>query len=488
LAGDLTVSETLQVGAAPAVTRGVTSWTAAYRWQASIVDAWCAIGAGLLAFEVRFGGSSGQGVLPYLWLAMTMPALWLPALGLAGAYDTKFIGVGPDEFRRILNTGVCLTALIAFVAYATKTDVARGYIVIALPAVTVFDLLARYALRKRLHRTRITGGDCMRKVVAVGHADVIGELAAVLRRNAYHGLDIVAACVLGPDCPETVDGIPVIGGLGNVPAVVDRMGADTVAVLACPEMSGARLRDLAWQLEKTGTDLCVAPALLDVAGPRTTIRPTAGLPLLHLDHPELTGARRLIKSGFDRTAAALVLAVLLPLMAAIALAIRLSDRGPALFRQVRVGKDGDQFTVYKFRTMVVDAEQLKAELQTLSDGNGVLFKMRNDPRITPLGGWLRRHSLDELPQLLNVLKGDMSLVGPRPALPAEASAYADHVRRRLAVKPGITGLWQVNGRSDLSWDEAVRLDVGYVENWSLVLDLQILWKTGSAVARGHGAY
>ena len=487
MAVDMTVPETLQVSAAPAATSRVTSWTASHRWQASIVDAWCAIAAGLLAFEVRFGSSSGLAVLPYLWLALTMPALWLPALGLAGAYDSKVFGVGSDEFRRVLNTGICLTALIAFVAYATKIDVARGYIVIALPAVTIFDLLGRYALRKHLHRVRSKGA-CMRKVVAVGHADVIAELAALLRRDAYHGLDVVAACVLGPDCPETVDGIPAVGGLGNVPAVVERMGADTVAVLACPEMSGARLRDLAWKLEKTGTDLCVAPALLDVAGPRTTIRPAAGLPLLHLDHPELSGARRLIKSGFDRTAAAVALAVLLPLLAAIALVIRLSDRSPALFRQVRVGKDGKQFTVYKFRTMVVDAERLKAELLIRSDGDGVLFKMRKDPRITPLGGWLRRRSLDELPQLINVLKGDMSLVGPRPALPAEASAYADHVRRRLAVKPGITGLWQVNGRSDLSWDEAVRLDVRYVENWSLVLDLQILWKTGSAVARGHGAY
>jgi exopolysaccharide biosynthesis polyprenyl glycosylphosphotransferase len=234
--------------------------------------------------------------------------------------------------------------------------------------------------------------------------------------------------------------------------------------------------------------LCVAPALLDVAGPRTTIRPTAGLPLLHLDHPELGGTKRLIKSGFDRSAAALALAVLLPVLAALALIIRLSDRGPALFKQMRVGKDGRQFLVYKFRTMVVDAERQQAQLLALNDGDGVLFKMRNDPRITPLGRWLRRRSLDELPQLINVLKGDMSLVGPRPALPDEAGAYADHVRRRLAVKPGITGLWQVNGRSDLSWDEAVRLDVSYVENWSFVLDLQILWKTWSAVARGHGAY
>ena len=486
MAGDLTVSETLEVGVASAAPFRARTWTATHLRQTAIIDAWCGIAAGLLAFEVRFGGS-GQSALPYFWLALTLPVLWLPALGLSGAYDTRFIGVGPDEFRRVLNTGVCLTALIAIVAYATKTDLARGYIVIALPCVTVFDLLGRYVLRKRLHRVR-NRGQCMRKVVAVGHADVIAELAAVLRRDSYHGLDVVAACVLGPDCPESVDGIPAIGGLGNVPAVVDRMGADTVAVLSCPEMSGARLRDLAWKLEKSGTDLCVAPALLDVAGPRTTIRPTAGLPLLHLDHPELGGAKRLIKSGFDRGAAALALALLLPMMVAIALAIRLSDRDPALFRQVRVGKDGKHFTVYKFRTMVIDAERLQAQLQARSDGDGVLFKMRSDPRITPLGGWLRRRSLDELPQLINVLKGDMSLVGPRPALPAEASVYADYVRRRLAVKPGITGLWQVNGRSDLSWDEAVRLDVNYVENWSLVLDLQILWKTCSAVAGGHGAY
>jgi exopolysaccharide biosynthesis polyprenyl glycosylphosphotransferase len=253
-------------------------------------------------------------------------------------------------------------------------------------------------------------------------------------------------------------------------------------------MSSARLRDLAWALEKSGTDLCVAPALLDVAGPRTTIRPTAGLPLLHMDHPEFTGARRLIKSAFDRAIALAALTLLLPLFMVIAAAIKLSDGGPALFRQTRVGKDGKVFTLCKFRTMVVDAEQRLAELTGHNDSDGLLFKIRQDPRITRIGKWLRRHSLDELPQLLNVLAGEMSLVGPRPALPDETSAYGYHVRRRLAVKPGITGLWQVNGRSDLPWDEAVRLDVRYVENWSFVLDLQILWKTWSAVWHGDGAY
>jgi exopolysaccharide biosynthesis polyprenyl glycosylphosphotransferase len=253
-------------------------------------------------------------------------------------------------------------------------------------------------------------------------------------------------------------------------------------------MSGVRLRELAWELEKTGTDLCVAPALLDVAGPRTTIRPVAGLPLLHVDHPEFTGTKQVIKDAFDKLVGLSALALTAPVFLFVTLIIRLDDGGPAFFRQTRVGRDGRGFTVYKFRTMVMDAEQRKAELAASNDHDGVLFKMRKDPRITKVGTWLRRWSLDELPQLLNVVRGDMSLVGPRPALPDEAARYGDYVRRRLVVKPGLTGLWQVNGRSDLSWEESVRLDLRYVENWSLVLDLQILWKTLSAVWRGSGAY
>lgn len=486
MAENLTVPESLQVAeAARTVERGLMAWTGTYLRQVAVADGCCALAAGLVAFEARFGGDAGTA--PYLWLAFALPALWLTALLLAGAYDSRFIGVGTDEFRRVLNAGVCLTAIVAFFAYATKTEVARGYVVVALPSAIVFDLAARYTLRKRLHRLRAVGS-CMRRTVLVGHPDVIAELAAMLRRDTHHGLLAVAACALGPDRPDAIDGLPVVGGLGNVIEVVEQMRADTVAVLACPEMSGARLRDLAWALEKAGTDLCVAPALLDVAGPRTTIRPVAGLPLLHMDHPEFTGTKWLIKSAFDRTAAFLLLLVLLPLLMAVSLAIKLGDAGPVLFRQTRVGKDGKAFKVYKFRTMVIDAESRLAELLAFNEGNGLLFKMRNDPRVTRVGGWLRRYSLDELPQIFNVLIGDMSLVGPRPALPDETDQYGEHVRRRLAVKPGITGLWQVSGRSDLPWDEAVRLDVRYVENWSFVLDLQILWKTWSAVAHGSGAY
>jgi len=348
-------------------------------------------------------------------------------------------------------------------------------------------MLARFALRKRLVRRRMHGKS-MHSVVAVGHELAVADLVTELGRDGYHGLNVVGACVVQPGELDELAGVPVYGGLDDITAAVKAFNADTVAVTACPEMDGIRLRSLAWELEKTGTDLCVSPALLDVAGPRTTVRPTAGLTLLHVDHPQLSGFRLVFKGMFDRCAAGAALVMLAPLMTILASAVWLHDRGPALFTQVRVGKDGHAFRIYKFRTMVVDAEQRRMELLDSNDSDGVLFKLRRDPRVTPVGARLRRWSIDELPQLFNVFLGHMSLVGPRPALPDEADKYAEHVRRRLVVKPGLTGLWQVSGRSDLSWEESVRLDLRYVENWSFALDLQIMWKTISVLVRGSGAY
>jgi exopolysaccharide biosynthesis polyprenyl glycosylphosphotransferase len=470
---------------------GTRIWTSAYRRQAALADWTCALAAGVVAARVRFGAPA---YLPLTYLSLTcgLPLVWWMSVLLAGGYDTRFIGLGSDEFRRILSAAVNLTAGVAVISYVAKLDLARGYVTIALPSLTVMDLTVRYLLRKRLHRQRVRGW-CVRRVVAVGHATAVARLVTVLRRDTYHGLAVVAACLVdapegtGPDGAPAV-GVPVAGGLSGVAAAVSRFGADTVAVLACTEMDGGRLRELAWELEKTDTDLFVAPALLDVAGPRTTIRPVAGLPLLHVDHPELAGAKQAIKSVFDKTCAASALLVLAPLFAVIAISIRLADHGPVFFRQTRIGKHGRGFTFYKFRTMVPDAEQRKSQLAAHNEADGVLFKIRRDPRVTRPGTWLRRWSLDELPQLINVLIGDMSLVGPRPALPEEVACYGGHMRRRLVVKPGLTGLWQVSGRSDLSREEAERLDLHYVENWSLVLDLQVLWKTGSAVIRGSGAY
>jgi exopolysaccharide biosynthesis polyprenyl glycosylphosphotransferase len=373
------------------------------------------------------------------------------------------------------------------VSYATKLDFARGYVLIALPGLAVADIAARYGMRKQLHHQR-DQGRYMRRVIAVGHAAAVAGLITQLRRERFHGLEVVAACL--PDGAEQteIEHVPVVGGFADTARVTRDTGADTVAVLACPEMDGVTLRRLAWELEKEGTDLCVAPALMDVAGPRTTIRAVAGLPLLHVDHPELTGPKRVIKNVFDRAIATAALCVFGPLLAVIAIAIMVHDGAPVLFSQIRIGKDGLPFMVLKFRTMVRDAEQRKQALAVLNEGDGVLFKMSEDPRVTATGAWLRRWSLDEFPQLFNVVLGEMSLVGPRPPLPEEVARYGDDVHRRLVVKPGMTGLWQINGRSDLSREDAVRLDLRYVENWSLALDLQILWKTCAAVVKGRGAY
>jgi len=465
-------------------TRRISIWTKDYLRKAAIADLGCAAAGVFAATYLRFGHNVTR---TYIALSLALPVLWLAALWLAGAYDVRYIGIGSDEFRKVLNSGVSLIAVVAIFSYAANTELSRGYLLIALPCVTLFNLAARYAMRKRLHRVR-TSGRCMHSVVAAGHESAVAGLITELRREPYHGLTVVATCLAQPSKVTEVAGVPVCGGLDNVADAVRRFGANTVAVLACPEIDGIKLRELAWELEKTNTDLCVSPALLDVAGPRTTIRPAAGLTLLHVDHPQLTGARLILKGLFDRCAAAVILLLLAPLFAVLAAAIWLSDGGPALFRQVRVGKDGRMFRIYKFRTMVADAEQRLVHLLASNDTDGVLFKLREDPRVTAVGAHLRRWSIDELPQLINVLLGDMSLVGPRPALPDEAAKYAEHVRRRLVVKPGLTGLWQVNGRSDLSWDESVRLDLRYVENWSFVLDLQIMWKTISALLRGHGAY
>jgi exopolysaccharide biosynthesis polyprenyl glycosylphosphotransferase len=332
----------------------------------------------------------------------------------------------------------------------------------------------------------------MRRVIVVGHELAVVGITRQLRRERYHGLKVVGACVPPASTNGWHDGqvgdIPVLGTFDEVDAAVRRVGADTVLVLSCPELDGHALRRLAWRLERDDIDLIVASSLVDVAGDRTTIRPVDGLPMLHVEHPTLVGARRMVKTVFDRVGTLLLLAGLAPVLAILALAVRMDSSGPVLFRQVRVGKDGREFVMFKFRTMHTDAEARLAELRHLNEGDGVLFKLRDDPRVTRAGRFLRKFSLDELPQLLNVLTGNMSLVGPRPPLPREVAAYADDVHRRLAVRPGMTGLWQVSGRSDLPWEEAVRLDLRYVENWSLSLDLVILLRTLSAVTRGAGAY
>ena len=459
-------------------------WETRYQLTLLLTDFLVGLGAGWLAFHWRFEQLTAYTRI-YLILSLLLPFAMVAVLGLARAYDKRFLYVGTDEYDRVIRGGLALIAGIAVISYALELPTARTYVLLALPAATATVIVTRFVLRKRLHRKRARGL-CLRRVIVVGHELAVVAITRQLRRERFHGLDVIGACL--PADGDGRVGLPVYGTFDEVPEAVRRTGADTVIVLSCPELDGHRLRRMAWRLEGDDVDLIVASALLDVAGDRTTLRPVDGLPMLHVDHPRLSGGSRVVKELVDRVGAATLIVLLAPALLAIAWRIRRDSPGPVLFRQVRAGRDGREFRIYKFRTMYVDAEARLADLRHLNENDGVLFKMRDDPRVTCVGRTLRRFSLDELPQLFNVILGQMSLVGPRPPLPAEVAMYHDDVLRRLAVKPGMTGLWQVSGRSDLPWEEAVRLDLHYVENWSLSLDLVILLRTLTAVVRSSGAY
>jgi exopolysaccharide biosynthesis polyprenyl glycosylphosphotransferase len=469
--------------AGSSVRRG--SWEAHYVQLLVVLDLLAALAAGVIAFATRFGEEVTAYNQGYLLVTGLLPALFVLSLGLNRTYERRYLFVGSDEYQRVLRGGAFLTAGIALMSYSFAADLARGYMVLALPTATVLSLAARFALRKRLHRLRARGS-CLRRVIVVGHELAVVAMARQLGREPYHGFEVGGCCL--PRVHDNDVGMAVFGTFDDVAGAVRRSRADTVLVLSCPELDGLLLRRLAWQLERDDIDLIVASSLVDVAGSRTTVRPVDGLPMLHVEHPRLSGIGRIAKSIFDRCGAAFGLIVLLPLLLALAVAINLDSDGPVLFRQVRVGRAGRRFVMYKFRTMVIDAERQRSHMADRNELDGVLFKVREDPRITRVGRWMRRYSLDELPQLINVLRGEMSLVGPRPPLPEEVAKYPFDMRRRLVVNPGLTGLWQVSGRSDLSWEETVRLDLRYVENWSFSLDLVILLRTLSAVCRSSGAY
>jgi exopolysaccharide biosynthesis polyprenyl glycosylphosphotransferase len=461
-----------------------------YRTTAVLIDVVAASAGAVVAQIGRFGIAPNDRALAYWWGSLALPVLWVLAVLISRAYENRFLASSAEEYRRVINAAVGLIAGIAVVSYLMKTEFARGYVVLALPITMGISLLGRYTARRRLRRAR-KQGKYLQDVLVVGHEWAVLDLVAELRRNPDSGLNVVGACVPGGRGSRQMADmeVPVIGDLNQVVESVKRVGADVLAVTTCVEFGGPELRRVCWALENSDVEIVVAPALIEVAGPRLHIRPVAKLPLLHVEKPELTGARRVIKNVFDRSAAAAALLFFSPLLIVVALMIRLTSRGPALFRQTRVGSQGKPFTIYKFRSMYADAEARLNELQAQNERReGLLFKIKNDPRITPIGRILRRYSIDELPQLINVLKGDMSLVGPRPPLPVEVAQYSDDVRRRLLVRPGVTGLWQISGRSDLEWVESVRLDLRYVENWSLIYDFEILWKTFYAVLRGAGAY
>ncbi len=470
--------------------RHENSWVTRYVRTLVLVDLAVGVLAALLAGGTRFVFDMPARMS---LLAALLPAAWVLAVSLGNGYERRYVGQAtPEEYRSVLRGLLYLFAGLSIVSFSGELRLSRAFILIALTALLIGSILGRKVLRTRLARRRQHGA-CLQRTLVVGRADSVTALVSSLSRDASLGLRPVAACALDLDGAELsggslLAGVPVVGTPLEALTAVDALGVDSVAVASHPDLAGRALRRLSWALAERGVDLVVSPGLFDVAGPRMSIRPSTDLSLLHVERPAATGRSALAKAVTDRLVAAALLVLLSPVFAVIALLIKLDDRGPVVFRQERVGFRGELFQILKFRTMRVGADSAIEALAVRSDGNGVLFKMRKDPRITRIGGVLRRHSLDELPQLVNVVRGQMSLVGPRPPLPREVLEYESDAIRRLHVRPGMTGLWQVSGRSDLSWEESLRLDLRYADNWSPVTDLWICLRTVRAVVGHRGAY
>ncbi|MFD7687450.1 sugar transferase [Streptomyces sp. NPDC059781] len=472
-----------------AISRPATDWEQRYRLTVitgdTVTTAFVVAAIGNF-FGVRDAANWHEkwGILAFgTWL------LVLGALAVGRAWSPSVLGQGAEEFRRLGRSLFMATVVLALGGIALTSRNIKLWIFVAIPAIAVVTMIARYLLRLWLHRER-KEGRCLRPVLAAGSPATVHDLITRTRQFPHLGWRVDAVCTtdgLAPD-GDRVDGVPVVGRLTDVADHVRRDGYRVVAVTPDPHWSPHRLQRLAWNLEGSDAEMVVAPVLMEVAGPRLHIDAVLGIPLLRVSMPAFTGGRRAVKGVVDRLGATILLLLFAPLMVCVALLVLTTSRGGAFYRQRRVGKDGREFTILKFRTMVAGADRARAELAGLNEGAGPLFKLHRDPRVTRVGAVLRRYSIDELPQLFNVLTGSMSLVGPRPPLPEESAAYGPDIRRRLLVKPGLTGLWQISGRSDLSWEEAVRLDLRYVEDWSLALDTVILWKTLRAVLYGQGAY
>jgi exopolysaccharide biosynthesis polyprenyl glycosylphosphotransferase len=425
--------------------------------------------------------------------------MWPAAIAACRGYRRNRIGIGFDEPGAIMRAGMVVVVAGALpaglMAVPTGPLDPRGalyfallkLVAIATPCAVLLSLMVRFFARKGLHHLQ-SRGRSLRHVLVAGSFGAAQQLSERIRREPDAGMKVIGLCLPPSELPRpVVAGVPVLGNLSQVPAVVRAMRCDAVAVTSDDATRYNYLRELAWSLEGAGVELLVDPGLVEVAGPRMHIRPLMGFPLLHVEEPHFTGWRRIVKRISDLVLTSIGLLIISPLMLIIAVGIKLQDGGPVIFRQARIGREGKPFTMLKFRSMVVDAEDRKLELMVHNEGKGGLFKLSRDPRVTRFGQFLRDFSLDELPQLFNVLGGTMSLVGPRPHLASELAQMPSEASRRSLVTPGLTGLWQVSGRSDLEGEDAIRLDLRYVENWSLSLDLQILWKTISAVVAKRGA-
>lgn len=464
------------------------------RLRLAVTDASVIITATLVvALAAASGATTALSPVPPEQL-LSAPGLvvlvWLVALAAINSRDTAILCGGATEYRRVAHATGLAFAVLAALALVVGWPELRLQLLIALPTGMLGVLVGRWQWRRWLLARR-REGEWSSRTIIVGDREEVAYVLERLARTADLNYHVVAAAISGdPGAPLELHGraVPVLTAQSTLAESADRMGADTVILAAKPDADPAYLTRLSRQLEGTCAELVLFSRLTDVAGPRISFRPVDGLPLIQVRIPTFDGGEHVLKRALDVVVSFFALLAVGVLAVPIAIAIRLDSPGPILFRQQRVGRDGRTFGMLKFRTMHVDAEQQLAALRALNEGSGPLFKLRDDPRITRVGSFLRRHSLDELPQFWNALRGDMSVVGPRPPLPGEATTYDGLAMRRLYLKPGITGLWQISGRSDLSWEESVQLDLRYVENWSVMQDLMIIVKTARVVIRPDGAY
>lgn len=473
------------------------AWRLTYGRRLIVVDAAVVVWAVAGAYFVRFGYTDTPVLvasdISYQSLALGLAIAWWILLGLWGSRDSRVLGSGSEEYKRVLASSAWLFGFLAVVSYALRIDTARGFVGLAFPAGAFGLLAARWVLRQHLTLDRKHGRSNSRVLIIGGPASA-EHLVRSLQSEPAAGYFPVAAHLPGAtpkDLSRSNLAIPVTGleaDFESIMAAIEASNVDAVAVSAGAFMTPQDLRKLGWELAARDVGMILAPALTDIAGPRIHTQPVAGLPLIHVSTPKLTGGKKVAKRTFDIAGSGLLLLLLSPLFLTLAVMVKVSSPGPVFYMQERIGLRATTFKMLKFRSMKTNAD---AELQSLLAAQGSadkpLFKIENDPRITPLGRILRKFSLDELPQLVNVFGGSMSLVGPRPQRAGEVALYDDAAHRRLYVSPGMSGLWQVSGRSNLTWEESIRLDLYYVENWSLMGDIVILFKTFRAVFASAGA-
>ncbi|MCX5042048.1 sugar transferase [Aldersonia sp. NBC_00410] len=450
---------------------------------------------------VRFGGTAKDETLVwapssplgYTAVSAMLAVLWIGFLALFNTRSPRVIGAGAEEYRLIASATFRLFGVLAIISLMLRMDIARGYLAIAFPLGLVLLLLNRrawrqYAVAQRARERYQTS------VLVVGGSRAVPDMAQAFARDKGSGYHVVGVCT--PEGPTATresievhgEQIPIVGVDQEIVEAVRITGADTVALTATDHLRPDQIKRLVWSLDELGVDLIVTPGLVDIAGQRLRSRPVAQMPMLHIEKPQYDRAKSIYKQSFDFVFALGALLLILPVIVVFAVAVKFTSPGSVFYRSERMGLDGLPFQMIKFRSMYQDADKHKDALVAQNDGAGPLFKMREDPRVTPVGKFMRKFSIDELPQFINVLRGDMSVVGPRPPLRSEVEQYDGHVRRRMLVKPGVTGLWQISGRSDLSWEETVRLDLSYVENWSMMQDLLIIKRTLGVVSRSEGAY